>query len=95
MTEKGTKQNKTQQEEKKVQKRKFRGIVVNDKMDKTITVRVGTVKQHPKYKKRYYESRKFKVHDEKNQFQKKDYVDFIECRPLSKSKRWRVVYKDK
>lgn len=78
---------------KKAVKRKFSGIVVSDKMDKTIVVRVDQVKIHPKYKKRYAVSKKYKVHDEKNQFKEDDKVEFTECRPLSKDKKWRVVYK--
>lgn len=74
-------------------KRKFEGVVISDKMDKTIVVRVDRVRKHPKYKKRYTVSKKYRVHDEKNQFQEGDTVNFMECRPLSKGKRWRVLYK--
>jgi small subunit ribosomal protein S17 len=73
-------------------KRKFNGVVVSDKMDKTITVSVESVKVHPKYKKRYTVSKKYKVHDEKNLYKEGDKVEFLECRPLSKDKRWRVIY---
>lgn len=84
-----------QKEEKETpQKRKFSGVVVSDRAEKTVLVRVDRVKQHPKYKKRYTVSRKFPVHDEKQQCRKGDWVDFIECRPLSKKKRWRVLYSD-
>ena len=71
--------------------KKFSGVVVSDKSDKTIVVKVETVKIHPKYRKRYTVSRKYKVHDEKNEFKAGDKVTFIECRPLSRDKRWRVV----
>ena len=71
--------------------RKFSGVVVSDKNDKTIVVRVETIKKHPKYQKRYVVSRKYKVHDETNQYSVGDQVNFIECRPLSKDKRWRVI----
>ncbi|MCX7778983.1 MAG: 30S ribosomal protein S17 [Patescibacteria group bacterium] len=71
--------------------RKFQGIVVSDKMDKTIVVKVERIKKHPKYKKRYRVSKKFKVHDEKNEAKVGDKVIFEECRPLSKEKRWRLV----
>ncbi len=81
------------EKDKKVIKKSFSGIVTSDKMDKTIVVRVESVRKHPKYGKRYVVSRKFKVHDEKNQFKEGDAVDFVECRPLSKEKRWRVIYK--
>jgi small subunit ribosomal protein S17 len=79
--------------EKQAIKNKFKGVVVGDKMAKTITVKVERTKIHPKYKKRYTISRKYKVHDEQNQFKVGDAVEFIECRPLSKDKRWRVVNK--
>lgn len=76
---------------RKIISKKFSGVVVSDKSDKTIVVKVETVKIHPKYKKRYTVSRKYKVHDEKNEFVTGDKVTFIECRPLSRDKRWRVV----
>jgi small subunit ribosomal protein S17 len=76
----------------KVIKKKFDGVVVGDAMEKTIVVRVDRVRIHPKYKKRYSVSKKYKVHDEKNQFRIDDKVSFVECRPLSKDKRWRVIY---
>jgi small subunit ribosomal protein S17 len=77
--------------DKKIIKRKFSGVVTSDKMDKTIVVRVETVKRDLKYKKRYKVAKKYKVHDEKNQFREGDKVEFIECRPLSKDKMWRVL----
>ena len=76
----------------KIIRRKFNGVVVSDKMNKTIVVKVARVKAHPKYKKRFNVSKKYKVHDEKNQYKEGDKVQFIETRPLSKDKRWRVVY---
>jgi len=72
--------------------KKFTGVVVSDKSDKTVVVKVERVKIHPKYHKRYTVSRKYKVHDEKNKFHNGDKVTFIECRPLSRDKRWRVLY---
>ncbi|RMD58940.1 30S ribosomal protein S17 [Candidatus Parcubacteria bacterium] len=75
-------------------RRVFKGVVVSDKMDKTIVVKVERVKVHPKYKKRFVVSKRYKVHDEKNQFRTGDEVQFAECRPLSKEKRWRVLYSD-
>jgi small subunit ribosomal protein S17 len=72
--------------------RTFKGTVVSDAMDKTIVVRVDTLKMHKKYKKQYKTSQRFKVHDEKNAFSVGDVVTFVECRPLSKEKRWRVIY---
>jgi small subunit ribosomal protein S17 len=87
-----SKQNITEQEKTSVHKRKFVGVVESNSMEKTLLVRVDQVKQHPKYKKRYTVSRKFPVHDEKQQFKRGDEVQFAECRPLSKRKRWRVLY---
>ena len=74
-------------------KRNFTGTVVSDKMDKTLVVEVGRTKVHKKYKKRYSVSRKYKVHDSEQRFKTGDKVSFVECRPLSKQKRWRVIYK--
>lgn len=79
-------------EKNEVIKKKFAGIVTSDKMDKTIVVKIERVMVHPKYKKRYTLSRKYKVHDEKNQFKPGDKVVFVECRPISKDKKWRVLY---
>lgn len=76
-------------------KRSFVGVVVSDKMDKTIVVKVDRVKVHPKYGKRYNVSKKYKVHDENNQCHVGDKVSFVECRPLSKDKKWRVIYQAK
>jgi len=78
---------------KEIIKRKFTGVVLSSKMDKTIVVNVETVKKNAKYGKRYVVAKKFKVHDEKNQYKEGDKVDFVECRPLSHDKRWRVIYK--
>ncbi|MDD2353935.1 MAG: 30S ribosomal protein S17 [Patescibacteria group bacterium] len=72
-------------------RRRLSGIVVSDKGDKTIIVKVDSVKIHPKYKKRYTVSHRYQVHDEKNSHKEGDKVSFIECRPLSRSKRWRVI----
>lgn len=72
--------------------KKFNGIVVSNGMDKTIVVRIDSVKKDHKYKKKYAISKKYKVHDEKNQYKEGDKVVFVECRPMSKDKRWRVLY---
>lgn len=72
-------------------KRRLTGEVVSDKMDKTIVVKVLSAKMHPKYHKHYTTSKKYKVHDEQNQYHIGDKVVFVECRPLSKDKRWRVI----
>ena len=74
-------------------KRTFEGVVVSDRMDKTRVVRVDRMKVHPKYGKQYRQSTKFHVHDEKGEHKVGDVVKFSEARPLSKTKRWRVVSK--
>jgi small subunit ribosomal protein S17 len=61
-------------------------------MDKTVVVKVDKVKIHPKYKKRYTTSKKYKVHDEKEFYKEGDKVVFVGCRPMSKDKKWRVLY---
>ncbi len=77
---------------KHIIKRKFSGVIVSDKMNKTRVVSVKSIKVHPIYKKRYKVNKKYKVHDEKNLYKVGDKVQFIECRPLSKDKRWRMIY---
>lgn len=72
-------------------KRTFTGTVVSDKMNKTILVRVERMIVHPKYGKRYTQSRKYAVHDELNAFKTGDQVLFCESRPRSKTKRWCIV----
>lgn len=67
------------------------GTVVSDKMDKTITVRVDRVMHHPVYNKLIRLATKFKVHDEKEAADIGDTVRIEETRPLSKTKRWRLV----
>lgn len=71
--------------------RTFTGVVVSDKMAKTIVVRVDRTVVHPKYGKRYVMSRRYKVHDEKNAHKVGETVSFVETRPLSRDKRWRVL----
>ncbi len=70
---------------------KFKGVVVSDRMDKTIVVKVDTFKTHPKYRKQYRASKRYKVHDENNAFKTGDTVVFQECRPLSRDKKYQVV----
>lgn len=72
-------------------KRTFTGVVVSDRMAKTRVVLVTTSKLHPKYRKHYVTSLRFKVHDEQNTTKMGDTVTFVECRPISKDKRWRIV----
>ena len=73
----------------------YRGTVISDKMDKTITVIVETKKTHPIYGKRVKYSKKFKAHDEKNEAKTGDTVVIMETRPLSATKRFRLVKKKK
>ena len=72
-------------------KRQLKGIVISDKMKKTVVVRVERVKEHPKYKRRYKIHKKYKVHDEKEEYKIGDRIVIEECRPMSKDKRWRVI----
>lgn len=69
----------------------YRGTVVSDKMDKTITVAVETKKTHPLYGKRVKYTKKFKAHDENNTAREGDTVLIMETRPLSATKRFRLV----
>ena len=72
-------------------KRIMQGVVVSDKMEKTIVVNVERKFPHPLYKKFIKRSKRYHVHDEDNQFKMGDIVNIQECRPLSKSKRWEVM----
>ncbi len=67
------------------------GVVVSDKMDKTITVAVERRTQHPEYKRVIKKTKKYKAHDEDNLCNEGDKVRIMETRPLSKTKRWRLV----
>ena len=73
------------------QKKRRTGIVVSNKMDKTITVVAYRTKKHPLYKKYIKKRVRFKAHDESNACQMGDTVMLQETRPLSREKRWRVV----
>ncbi len=67
------------------------GVVVSDKMEKTISVLVERRLQHPIYGKMVKRSKKYLAHDENNECQVGDKVRIMECRPLSRRKRWRLV----
>ncbi|MBR3021452.1 MAG: 30S ribosomal protein S17 [Bacteroidaceae bacterium] len=67
------------------------GVVVSDKMDKTITVAAKYKERHPIYGKFVTKTKKYHAHDEKNECEIGDTVRIMETRPLSKTKRWRVV----
>jgi small subunit ribosomal protein S17 len=72
-------------------RRRLTGRVVSDKMDKTVTVLVERKVKHALYGKFVTRSRKYHAHDEQNEFHPGDMVMIEECRPLSKTKAWRVV----
>ena len=72
-------------------RRVYRGKVVSDAMDKTIVVEITTSKRHPLYGKRVKYSKKFKAHDETNVAKLNDVVEIMETRPLSATKRFRLV----
>lgn len=74
-------------------KRQLQGTVISDKMQKTVVVKVTRVKEHPKYKRKYRFSKKYKAHDERNEYKIGDKVIIQECRPMSKEKRWRIIKK--
>lgn len=71
----------------------LQGTVVSDKMDKTVTVAVVRLKEHPIYRKKYRQTSKFKAHDEKNEYKMGDVIEISESRPISATKRWVVVRK--
>jgi small subunit ribosomal protein S17 len=78
--------------EQQIKHRKTRrGIVVSDKMDKTVVVRVERLTKHEQYNKVIQRAKKFKAHDEANECHIGDLVEIMETRPLSKDKRWRVT----
>lgn len=70
---------------------KWSGVVVSNKMDKTIVVAVDTLKTHPKYLKQYRSTKRYKVHVEENKYALGDKVVFEECRPISRDKRHKIV----
>ena len=79
--------NKIERNSRKVRE----GVVVSNKMDKTIVVAVKDKMKHPLYKKTINKTTKFKAHDENNECGIGDMVEISETRPLSKEKRWRLV----
>jgi len=82
-------------ESQKVEKNKIitrkKGVVVSDKMQKTIVVAVDTLKTHSKYKKKYRSTKKYKAHDEENKYKIGDAVEIVPCKPMSKDKNYVVV----
>jgi len=78
-------------EQRRAPRRTKQGRVVSDRMDKTIVVLSETRVPHPVYGKIVRKSVKFKAHDEKNEAKAGDMVRIMECRPLSREKRWRLI----
>lgn len=87
MTTKDTQQPETENNVK----RSMRGIVVSDRMDKTVVVKIERFVKHPKYKKYYKKSKTLKAHDEKNEYAIGDRVEISSTRPISKDKSFVVV----
>lgn len=69
----------------------LKGVVVSDKMDKTIVVSVSRFVKHPLYGKFYKVSKKYKAHDEENKFKVGDKVEIVETKPISKDKHFKVI----
>ena len=74
-------------------KKRLTGMVISNKMEKTVVVQVEEIKKHPLYKRRYRFHKKYKAHNEKSDLKIGDKVVIEECRPMSKEKRWRVIKK--
>jgi small subunit ribosomal protein S17 len=72
-------------------KKQFQGIIVSDKMNKTVVVQVERWAYNKKYKKRYLKSKKYKAHDDNNECKTGEKVIIEETRPLSKEKKWKVI----
>lgn len=75
------------------QGRKLQGVVISDKMKKTVVVAVTNLKLHSKYKKYFKSTKRFKAHDENNEYRIGDKVIIKETKPISKEKRWLVIGK--
>ena len=74
-------------------KKKLTGIVVSDKMQKTVVVNVERVKEHPKYKRRFKVHKKYKAHDQNQEYKVGDKVIIEETAPISKDKHFKVISK--
>ena len=81
----------TMQAEKRGTRKENIGIVISNKMEKTVTVEVSRKMRHPKYQKVVERSKKYYAHDESDALEIGQKVRIVETRPLSKLKRWRVV----
>lgn len=74
-------------------KRQLKGIIISDKMQKTVVVKVERVKQHPKYKKRYKVHKNYKAHYDEGEYKVGDKVVIQETTPISKDKKWKLIKK--
>ncbi len=72
-------------------RRTLQGVVVSDKMDKTVVVMIQRLTPHPLYGRVMRRTKKYKAHDENNECRQGDIVEITECRPLSRTKSWRVT----
>ena len=70
-----------------------KGVVVSDKMDKTVVILTSRKKNHPLYKKQFIVSKKYKAHDENNEYKIGDNVEIVETKPMSKDKKFKVLKK--
>ena len=75
--------------------RELKGIIVSNKMQKTVVVKVNVNRAHKLYKRRYNVSKNYKAHDENEEYREGDHVLIRQIRPLSKDKRWAVIRKTK
>jgi small subunit ribosomal protein S17 len=80
-------------EKNNIQKRTLNGLVVSDKMDKTVVVAVDSYKTYSKYLKKFRFTKKYKVHDEENKCKIGDKVEFKQCKPFSKDKKFVIIKK--
>lgn len=80
-------------ENKIVKRRTLNGVIVSDRMQKTVVVAVSRLVKHPKYKKYYKVTKRYKAHDDKGEYHTGDKVVIQETKPLSKEKRWIVIAK--
>jgi small subunit ribosomal protein S17 len=78
-------------EDKKSRAKVLKGVVVSDKMDKTVVVSVSRFVKHPFYGKFYKVNKKYKAHDENNQYKIGDILEIMSVRPLSKDKKFKVI----
>ena len=83
--------NKKDKKENTANRKKMRGTVVSNKMEKTLVVEVSRLLEHPKYKKRFKKSKRYKAHYEEGEYNIGDKVVIEETRPVSKDKRFRVL----